>query len=229
MCPYGRDVAPWWLLLPQRCAVCDVPGSGLCVTCRASLVRLSPPLCERCGAPGAWPVRRCVECAGRRLAFASARAAVVYDAAARRFVHAWKEGGRRDLSSVAGCLVAEVVRRPAAEVVAFVPSDPARRRARGHAPAESLARALSSHWQMPVASLLSRTRRLERQRGRSSVERRANVRGAFTTTCAAPQVVCLVDDVFTTGATAASCASALRRAGARSVDVVCFARTLRGG
>ncbi len=58
------------LLLPQRCLGCSRPGSHLCDWCRTTLPRLRDPLCERCGAPTAWPVARCRECAGRRLAFA---------------------------------------------------------------------------------------------------------------------------------------------------------------
>ncbi|HZD86480.1 MAG TPA: double zinc ribbon domain-containing protein, partial [Gaiellaceae bacterium] len=58
------------LLLPQRCVVCGRDGSQLCTGCREGLPRLDPPLCARCGAPTAWPVERCRECAGRRLAFA---------------------------------------------------------------------------------------------------------------------------------------------------------------
>ncbi len=222
-------MTPWWLLLPQRCAVCDVPGEALCSGCRGSLVRLAPPLCERCGAPGPWPVRRCVECTGRRLSFATARCAIAYDGRARVLVRAWKEKGRRDLTSVAAHLVAEVVPRPASEAVVPVPSDRDRRRRRGHAPVESLASALSASWEIPTTPLLRRTRRVERQRGRTTAERRANVRDAFDAAARSPPAVCLVDDVYTTGATAAACAAALRRAGARRVDVVCFARTLRGG
>jgi predicted amidophosphoribosyltransferase len=37
----------------------------------------------------------------------------------------------------------------------------------------------------------------------------------------------LVDDVYTTGATANVAASALRKAGAREVEIVTFARTIR--
>ena len=43
----------------------------------------------------------------------------------------------------------------------------------------------------------------------------------------APSHVTLVDDVFTSGATANAAASALRKAGARRVDVVTFARVVR--
>jgi predicted amidophosphoribosyltransferase len=66
-----------------------------------------------------------------------------------------------------------------------------------------------------------------RQRGLSLVERRRNVRGAFRGVRRAPRTVCLVDDVYTSGATANAAALALRKAGARRVEVVCFARVVR--
>src|SRR5690242_10563322 len=100
------------LLLPQRCVVCGGGGKQLCDGCREELPRIEPPLCTRCGAPTVWPVQRCRECAGRRLAFASARAAVGYDSAVRRVVHAWKERGLRRLSAEAARLVGERVPRP---------------------------------------------------------------------------------------------------------------------
>ncbi len=213
------------LLLPQRCVVCERGGSQLCAGCREELVRLESPLCARCGAPTAWPVERCRECAGRRLAFATARAAVAYDEAARRLVHAWKERGLRRLAVSVAELVAEVAPAPEVEAVTFVPADLGRRRERGHNPAERLARELADRWELPCLPLLERTRG-GRQRDRSAVERRT-VRGAFRATTASPRRVALVDDVYTTGATAASAASALRAMGARQVHVVAFARTLR--
>src|SRR6476619_8386269 len=109
------------LVLPTRCAGCRVPGDALCERCLASVVRIGRSVCERCGAPGAWPVRRCVECAGRRIAFASARAAVAYDDNVRRFVAAWKEQGLRRLARTAADVVAEIVAPPDAVLITFVP------------------------------------------------------------------------------------------------------------
>lgn len=220
-------MGPLGLVLPSRCAGCNVPGPALCDACLARLVRIAPPVCERCGCPGAWPVRRCVECSGRRLAFARARGAIVYDARSRPIVSAWKERGRRDLAHVFAAVVDEVIARPEADVVTFVPGDRERGRERGHVPAARLARALGERWGVDTRSLLVRTGRSTRQAGLPRAERRTNVRGLFAARSAAPGRVVLVDDVYTTGATASACAVALRRAGANRVDVVCLARAVR--
>ncbi len=215
------------LVLPTRCAACGVPGAALCGRCLTSIVRIGPPVCERCGCPGAWPVRRCVECTGRRLGFVRARAAIVYDARARPLVSAWKERGRRDLVQPFAALVEEVVARPSADVVTFVPGDRERGKERGHVPAARLARALGDRWELPTDALLARSGPSRRQAGLPRAARRANVRGLFVASRDVRGRVVLVDDVYTTGATAAACATALRRAGARSVEVVCLARAVR--
>ncbi len=215
------------LLLPQRCVVCRRSGSQLCGDCRDGLPRLAPPLCARCGAPTTWPVERCRECAGRRLAFASARSACGYDEAARRVVHAWKERGLRRLAAEAAGLVAERLPPPAAEALTFVPAERGRRLERGHNPAEGLARELAALWELPCLPLLERTRG-GRQRGSSASERRS-VRGAFRATAPAPRNVAVIDDVYTTGATASAAATVLRARGARRVETIAFSRALRRG
>jgi ComF family protein len=215
------------LLLPQRCLVCSLPGDQICSGCRSSLRRIAPPLCERCGGPTAWPVRRCAECAGRRLAFAWARAAVEYDQPVRRIVAAWKEHGLRQLADWAADVVLETVARPDADCVTPVPADLDRRLKRGHHASERLARALAEAWGLPVEPLLRRTRSSRRQRGLSRADRRRNVAGAFSLVAQVPSCVALIDDVYTTGATATAAASLLRKGGARKVVVVTFARTIR--
>jgi ComF family protein len=218
------------LLLPQRCAVCACSGTPLCQPCRGRLRLLRAPLCARCGAPTAWPVERCRECSGRRLAFATARAAVLYDRSARSLVAAWKERGIRVLAAAAAELVCEALPVPPVEGLVFVPPDGERLLRRGHNPARELALELGERWRLPVGDVLVRARRSVRQRGLSRAERRTNVRGAFRARRGAmPRAVCLVDDVYTTGATASAAATVLRAAGAREIHVVTLARTVRTG
>jgi ComF family protein len=214
------------LLLPQRCVVCGLGGTQLCAACLARLPRIEPPFCDRCGTPTAWPVRRCRECAGRRLAFANARAAVYYDDAVRALVAAWKERALRRLAVAAVSVVIEALEPPRADVLTFVPSDPDRGLRRGHHPPRQLAEELTRHWQLPLVVPLRR-RVAKRQRGLSQAERRRNVASVFSAKAPVPNSVALVDDVFTSGATANAAASALRKAGARRVEVVTFARVVR--
>lgn len=215
------------LVLPERCAICEKPGLPLCDRCRTTLTRLTPPVCERCGSPGPWPVPRCAECAGRRLAFAHARAAIVYDSLARRFVGSWKERGRRRLARDAARLVAEVVARPTVDALVPVPGDPERALRRGDVPSRALAIELGSIWALEIVDVLERIHTLPRQRGLALEERRRNVRGSVVASRAVPAQVCVVDDVYTSGATADACASACRRVGARHVRVVTLARAVR--
>jgi ComF family protein len=215
------------LLLPQRCLLCFLPGAQVCDGCTTALRRIELPFCERCGAPTAWPVKRCAECAGRRLAFTRARAALAYDDRLRPIVAAWKERGLRRLAGWAAAVVRDSLPRPDASCVVFVPGDPDRRLKRGQHAAERLASELAACWALPLLPVLTRARGSPRQRGLTQLERRRNVSGAFLAHGEVPARVVLVDDVYTTGATVNAAASALRKGGARTVEVVTLARTIR--
>lgn len=142
-------------------------------------------------------------------------------------VRAWKERGRRNLARAAADLVLDVVPRPEVDALTHVPGDPERARERGSVPPRALARALAGPWGLPALDLLRRTGKVPRQRGLGLAERRRNVKGSVVSLGRAPEAVCIVDDVYTSGATADACAAALRRAGARRVEVVTFARAVR--
>ena len=215
------------LVFPQRCVSCGTAGALLCGSCTGRIRRLTPPLCARCGAPTAWPVSRCRECAGRRLAYDGARAAVFYEGPVRALVRAWKEDAARRAVDIAATLVTAQVERPAADVITYIPPDPVRQLQRSGHPAPSLARALARTWELEPVGLLRRSGPSIRQTGRGRAERLRGARGAFVALARVEGRVVLVDDVYTTGATADAAAAALRKAGAASVQVISFARTVR--
>ena len=216
------------LLAPPGCGLCLAGPGPLCAGCLRALPLLDGPRCVRCGTPTLREVAECRACRGRRLGFATARAAVVYAGRARQLVHAFKDGGQRGLAGPAAALVAMVVEPPAADVVTWVAADRWRLIHRGYHPPELLARRLAAAWTLPAEGLLEATGWRRPQRGLKPAERRANARGAFRARPAGARRILLVDDVHTTGATLSAAAAALRRAGAGEVHAVALARAVEG-
>lgn len=109
------------------------------------------------------------------------------------------------------------------DVVAWAPTTPERRRARGFDHAELLARAVGRRTRVPVRSLLRRGPGAA-QTGTGRIARRAGPRIESRVGLSGHHVL-LVDDVVTTGATLTAAAAALRRGGAGAVDGLTAART----
>jgi ComF family protein len=158
-----------------------------------------------------------------------ARSAAVYSGAVREAIHAFKFNGKTALARPLGALMLDGCARPA-EVTAVVPVPlaRARERERGYNQAALLAERIAEGWGVPLRRRwLARLRDTPAQSDLTAAERRANVRHAFGASAAVRGAhVVLVDDVLTTGATAAECARVLRAAGAAEVGVLTVARVL---
>jgi ComF family protein len=213
------------IVFPRRCAGCGVGSWPFCGACASRLVALGPPWCARCGRPTEEPVDRCRDCPPAPVAVA--RSPFLFDGPARAAVLKLKFGGWRAVAG-AFAVAMEALEVPAADAVTWVPLARRREAERGYDQAHALARAFASRVDLPALPLLRRTLATSPQAKRSAAERRAALAGAFRSVRAAPRRVLLVDDVLTTGATAASCADALRDAGADSVVLVTATRALPG-
>jgi predicted amidophosphoribosyltransferase len=217
------------VLFPQRCAGCDARGAPWCVDCDAQLAPLSPVRCARCGTPTRWAVPRCRQCLQGRHAFARAWSAVAHDGAAAALLRRWKDGGI-DLSGVAAAAILRQLPIPPepGAVVVPVPAEKGRARWRGVDGPAALATHLADAWGLDLRrDLLVRAKATPPQRRLSAPERQRNLAGAFTTGSRYLGPAILVDDVYTTGATANVCSRVLERVGAGPVVVVTFARALR--
>jgi predicted amidophosphoribosyltransferase len=155
----------------------------------------------------------------------SARAPFLFDGPARRAVHRLKFSGWRDVASALSAAIAACDDLPPVDVITWVPLARRRLAERGYDQARALAVGLGHRTGIPVSRLLRRERSTGPQARRAGAERRAAMRGTFEATGAVPARVLLVDDVLTTGATAAACAEVLAAAGARRIHLVTAARS----
>jgi ComF family protein len=228
-------------VLPPRCLACGAivrEPDALCGTCWAAMDFFAPPWCAVCGLPFAHPMGEgalCAACAREAPAWDRARAVMRYDKNSRRLVLLLKHGDQTHLAAAFG----RWMRRSGAEVldgadlVMPVPLHWTRLFTRRYNQAALLAQAIRHAGGPPVAAdWLVRRRRTPSQGRLGPLARARNVRGAFALRRGRDvrgKRVVIVDDVLTTGATAAECARVLRRAGASFVGVLTLARAARIG
>jgi ComF family protein len=205
---------------------------GVCGPCWRSLPDRAGDRCDVCDEPlAAAGAARCGRCLIHPPAFDSLRAATPYRGAARSILLAFKFRGADYLGPRLAdvCLerLAAGFPGPPDEIVA-VPATARARRRRGYHPAEVLAQAIARRLGGPFEPRrIRKVRETARQSGLALERRRANVRGAFRVGGSPTRSILLVDDVATSGWTARECAAALVKAGAKRVDVWCFARASR--
>lgn len=233
-------------LLPADCRLCGTSLLRLsrvpvCDSCRETPLQ-SQNLCPRCGEALAYEGESETFCDPCRLVpppFTQAVAWNLYQGRARELVHLLKYDGLLALAHTLGRQVAQATQLldnlPQEFTVTSVPLFAGKERSRGFNQAALLSagairplRKLFPGHQIHLSErMLSRVRATESQAGLSPAERRRNLRGAFFVP--KPQAVrerhiLLVDDIYTTGATARACSEALLKAGALSVRVVTLSR-----
>lgn len=174
---------------------------------------------------------RCALCRAGVRGFDAAYCYGSYEGRLREWIHLYKYGGIRTLARPLGDLLSRALPRDEAlDAIIPVPLHWRRQWQRGFNQSELLARGLGRRLGLPVRRALRRVRATQTQAGLSHSNRRQNVAQAFRLRRAvsvAGQRILLIDDVMTTGSTAAACALTLKRAGAARVVLLTVARVDR--
>lgn len=228
------------LLLPPQCLISGQPvqAQGQILPKYWQKIQfIGDPRCDLCGVPFPFDPGKdvlCTKCLAEKPVYDRARAAFVYDEASRSMVLSLKYGDRTDGVRTYGRWMARAAAdfHQHCDFVIPVPLHYSRLHARRFNQSGLLGQSLAREIALPyVPDLLKRRRRTPSQKGRDLKARRRNVNGAFVVAdrwrpAVQDASILLVDDVLTTGATVDACASVLKRAGAKDVNVLTLARVV---
>ena len=235
----GEGVAPLVdLVYPPRCPACGEgtgEQGGLCATCWSDLAIPGEPSCAQCQRPfgesGPEEGAICAPCLGSPPVHDGIAAGTLYTDTSRKLVLALKHGRRIALAPlIARLMAARIPKAEEERLIIPVPLHRWRLWHRGFNQAALLARELEkAGYGDLLVDGLKRTKRTPSLGGMGAKARARALAGAIGVSNpdkVQGRHILLVDDVLTSGATSTACVKALKRAGAKSVVIACFARVL---
>lgn len=220
------------LLYPRHCPVCHdivLPrGALICPGCREKVSYVEEPVCLRCGKPiAASEIEYCYDCSRKRRLFVQGFALAIYDEPMRGSIRYYKNKGHMEYADWYGeeiwARCGARLARLQGQALVPVPLHRSRLAERGYNQAELIARQLGRRLGIPVLPhALRRRQKTTAQKYLGAGERSHNLEAVFTPgrQPVAGLTVILVDDIYTTGATAENCTEVLLQAGARAVYLV---------
>ncbi len=223
-------------LFPLDCT-CDVCGEELvddtryrlCSECIEKLPFAKGHICLNCGVPLKDESDYCNRCQNQKSEFVKNRSPLVYDGEVKKLIYKLKFGKKTYIAQTLGALMADKFIECGfdSEIIVFVPMTDEEVKKRGFNQAELLAYEVGKRLNIAVLPALVKVKDTSQQKELKGKDRATNLDGAFA--CAFEQVkgrkILLVDDIFTTGATANECAKTLLKAKARQVCVLTAAVT----
>lgn len=223
---FGRAVYP-----PD--VTCDLCGAelvadtryNLCARCLSEMPFTGERVCLCCGAPHTDEADYCLRCQRTDSVFRHNRSPLVYEGAAKQLILDLKFGKKKYIAKLLGAMMSDdyLSRGGDSEIIVFVPMTAKEKSARGFNQAELLAREVGARLDLPVLPALEKIKESLPQKELSAKERAENLKGCFSAAYGEyikGRKILLVDDVFTTGATANECASVLLKNKVKEVCVL---------
>ena len=226
-------------LLPPTCPVCHkkTETEGLCAGCFSELEFIGTQKCSVCGKPLDVIIpdiqNICGQCLKNPPHFHQAEAVFKYNDTVKKLILPFKHADHIELTELFVRLMSannrEIIERN--QVIIPVPLHWSRLLKRKYNQSALLAQGLAKRYNKTYSPLVLKRIKFTKSQGHlSQKERQKNVKGVFVVKYPEEiqgKSVLLVDDVFTTGATADECAKVLLKAGAKSVDVLTIAKVVK--
>lgn len=221
------------LIAPPDCVACSQEGSALCLGCSAAEIVPYGEHCWLCNrvAPGGRTCPQCRPSSPRHVWITTN-----YDGAAQNLIKIYKFGHLRAAAPIISDLMIQTLSdfgvlqdiRRLNYLIAPVPTATSRLRRRGFGHSELLARTIARQLKLKDSLILGRLGQ-SRQLGAKRSERLKSPKDNYFVRSSQAVKDCnilLIDDVVTTGATIRAATKVLRRAGARRIDALVFAKKL---
>ena len=228
-------------LFPYQCLRCGkiLDSAGyLCESCVEEINFIKPPYCHKCGHPlQEENINKKMLCAGclknKRSFYRLSRSAVIYDNSSKNIILSFKFFDQTENANLLSAMIkiaGKDIFAEGVDLIIPVPLHYTRLIKRKYNQSALLAQKLSKMTAVPYNNLvLIRSRKTKPQVEVSGKERITNVKNAFGVKN--PQFIkgkriVLIDDIMTTGSTVKECALVLKKAGAKSIDILTIARTV---
>jgi len=210
------------LLFPKSCFGCASDKSWLCPTCSLSVIAQTPiSACPICQEPQTDDLGRvCIDCRPESDIEGIISAGAYQSEILKTAIHALKYQFAKEVSQNLAKLVVSKIKSnqilglapPENFLLIPVPLHKRREKYRGFNQAEEIAKHISQSLNLPLESILSRTKKTKPQVDLTSLDRKNNMADAFALTRPVSlenRIIFIVDDVATTGQTILECAKVL--------------------
>jgi len=228
------------LIYPLNCVICGKrlnfdDSSYLCVDCYYKIIRNNPPFCVKCGCSLTKKKKInsdyvCINCQSKEFYFQRSWSVTKYSGITKELIHLFKYRRQRYLAKPLGKLMTDFIETnldlQPIEILISVPLHSKKLRQREFNQAELLTKEISKQTHIPISHNLIRIKQSLSQTILPEEKRFSNIAGVFKikeTKEINRKSILLIDDVFTSGATANECALVLKQGGAKRIEVLTLA------
>ena len=221
---------------PLLCLSCGnkISHDFLCTSCKEKIRFLRPPLCRYCSAPIAKDKGSlCKKCFGKKFPYQNVISITAYREPIIHLIHLFKYKNCDYLAEYLSSFITDYLSKIGFDASKYhfmtcVPMHKHKLKIRGYNQAELLGQLLSNYFKIAFRNdIIYGINIKPSQTKLTPYKRKENVKGIFAVKKAIKDKrIILIDDIFTTGATAISCCQALREKGAKAITVITLSKTI---